>query len=230
MKNSGKKRRKKQQNRILIVVIIVLACIAAGSLIYLLSRSQHTSADRLPDEYEGQIEAVRSGTDQDNDGIDDQTDILQGALDYVATTPKYKSKYYQTGYPDDGYGVCTDVVANALRSAGYDLMTLIQEDISKDPGAYGIDEPDINIDFRRVNNLEVYFEHTAVSLTTDISEIEEWQGGDIVVFENHIGIVSDRRNENGVPYVIHHNDPLQTRYEQDILEKRDDITGHFRMK
>ena len=78
--------------------------------------------------------------------------------------------------------------------------------------------------------LEVYFEYTAVSLTTDISEIEEWQGGDIVVFENHIGIVSDRRNENGVPYVIHHNDPLQTRYEQDILEKRDDITGHFSMK
>ena len=95
MKNSGKKRRKKQQNRILIVVIIVLACIAAGILIYLISRYQHTSAERLPDEYEGQIEALRSGTDQDNDGIDDQTDILQGALDYVATTPKYKSKYYE---------------------------------------------------------------------------------------------------------------------------------------
>lgn len=53
--------------------------------------------------------------------------------------------------------------------------------------------------------------------------MEQWQGGDIVIFEKHIGIVSDRRNWDGVPYVIHHNDPWQTAYEQDILEKRTDI-------
>ena len=63
----------------------------------------------------------------------------------------------------------------------------------------------------------------------DVSEIEEWQGGDIVIFEKHIGIVSDRRNKNGVPYIIHHNDPWQTAYEQDILEKRTDIVGHYRI-
>ena len=43
--------------------------------------------------------------------------------------------------------------------------------------------------------------HTAAALTTDVSEIEEGQGGDIVIFERHIGIVSDRRNKNGVPYI-----------------------------
>ena len=58
---------------------------------------------------------------------------------------------------------------------------------------------------------------------------EQWQGGDIVIFERHIGIVSDRRNKNGVPYVIHHNDPWQTAYEQDILEERTDIVGHYRI-
>lgn len=89
---------------------------------------------------------------------------------------------------------------------------------------------DINIDFRRVKNLKVYFSHTAIGLTTDISDIEEWQGGDIVIFKNHIGIVSERRNENGIPYVIHHNNPGQTAYEQDILETRDDIVGHYRIK
>lgn len=92
-----------------------------------------------------------------------------------------------------------------------------------------MDEPDQNIDFRRVKNLRVYFSHSAISLTTDISAIEEWQGGDIVVFKNHIGIVSDRRNENGVPYVIHHNDPWQRTYEEDILEDREDIVGHYRV-
>ena len=47
--------------------------------------------------------------------------------------------------------------------------------------------------------------------------------------KRHIGVVSDRRNKNGVPYVIHHNAPWQTAYEQDILEKRTDIVGHYRI-
>lgn len=147
----------------------------------------------------------------------------------MESRPKYKSKYYRTGYPNDGYGVCTDVVAFALKNAGYDLMTLVQQDIEANPADYDIEEADQNIDFRRVKNLRVYFSHSAISLTTDISEIEEWQGGDIVIFKNHIGIVSDRRNENGVPYVIHHNDPWQRTYEEDILEDREDIVGHYRV-
>ena len=63
------------------------------------------------------IADIHSSVDKDGDGIDDQTDILQGAREYIATKPVYKSKYYSTGYPDDEYGVCTDLVANALRSA-----------------------------------------------------------------------------------------------------------------
>ena len=204
-------------------------CIAGSVCIYLSFRYQNTSAKRPSDRYDHTVEQIRSSVDQDGDGVDDQTDILQGALAYVETRPKYKSKYYQTGYPDDEYGVCTDVVANALKSAGYDLMTLVQEDISEAPADYHLEEPDANIDFRRVKNLKVFFAHRAVSLTTDVSEIEEWQGGDIVIFSRHIGVISDRRNKRGVPYVIHHNDPMQRFYEQDILESRTDIAEHYRM-
>jgi uncharacterized protein YijF (DUF1287 family) len=167
--------------------------------------------------------------DMDQDGVDDQTDILAGAVSYVETHPKYKSRYYAGGYPDDGYGTCTDVVANAMRSAGYDLMELVQEDIQKNPTNYDIDVPDANIDFRRVRNLNVYFKDTAQSLTTDVTKIEDWQGGDIVVFQNHIGIVSDRRNQKGIPYVIHHAGPFQLHYEEDILASRNDIIGHYRV-
>ena len=46
---------------------------------------------------------------------------------------------------------------------------------------------------------------------------------------DHIGIVSDHRNQNGVPYIIHHNGPWQDRYEQDILEERTNIIAHYRM-
>lgn len=207
-----------------VVVCVVGAAGAAAALRY-----QNTSPERLPDKYDGYISQIHSMSDRDQDGVDDQTDILDGALAYIASRPRYKSKYYPTGYPDDGCGVCTDVVAAALKNAGYDLMFLVEEDEQAHPEAYGIEAPDRNIDFRRVQNLKVYFGHTALSLATDLSRPEEWQGGDLVIFRNHIGIVSDRRNENGIPYVIHHNDPWQTRYEQDILESRDDIEGHYRV-
>ena len=162
------------------------------------------------------IPEIQSSIDMDGDGIDDQTDILMSARSYIAQKPIYKSKYYASGYPDDNYGVCTDVVANALKNAGYDLMQLVYDDVTAHPEDYSIDTPDIRIDFRRVANLKVYFDHTAIALTTD-------------VFQNHIGIVSDQRNSRGIPYVIHHNGRFQARYEEDILEKRDDITGHYRI-
>lgn len=170
-----------------------------------------------------------SEVDKDGDGVDDQSDLLKGVRAYIATKPVYKSVYYDTGYPDDKYGVCTDVVAQGYLAAGYDLMELVYADILEHPNDYRIEEVDKNIDFRRVRNLYVYLQHTAISLTTDVSQIAEWQGGDIVVFKNHIGIVSDRRNARGVPFVIHHGSPTQIGYEQDILEGRDDIIGHFRV-
>jgi uncharacterized protein YijF (DUF1287 family) len=214
-----------QSKKFLLLLLVVLI----GILLYFALNYQNTSSKRLEDKSTTRIETFHSSTDRDQDGIDDQTDMLQGALAYIETKPKYKSKYYVGGYPDDQYGVCTDVVANACLAAGYDLQQLVNQDIVDHPEEYDIEEPDPNIDFRRVRNLKVYFKRNAVELTTDIQRTEEWQGGDIVIFKSHIGIVSDRRNERGIPYVIHHNDPMQTQYEQDILEKRDDIVGHYRI-
>ena len=175
------------------------------------------------------IKTYTSSVDKNNNGIDDQTDILNNVREYIATNPKYKSKYYATGYPDDEYGVCTDVVAFGLKGAGYDLMELVNEDIKNNRNNYNIDAIDKNIDFRRVQNLKVYFENNAISLTTDIYDIESWQGGDIVIFQNHIGIVSNNRNKNGVAFIIHHANPFQKYYEEDILKSRDDIIGHYRV-
>ena len=175
------------------------------------------------------IETYTSKIDKDNDGLDDQTDILQNTRKYIAKHPKYKSKYYETGYPNDNYGVCTDVVAFALLDAGYDLKELVNEDIKKHKNLYNIDVIDKNIDFRRVKNLQVYFKNNAISLTTDISDIKAWQGGDIVIFKKHSGIVSDKRNKKGITYIIHHANELQINYEEDILEKRNDIVGHYRI-
>ncbi|MFV0249884.1 MAG: DUF1287 domain-containing protein [Bacilli bacterium] len=68
-----------------------------------------------------------------------------------------------------------------------------------------------------------------ISLTTNIYEIENWQAGDIVIFKGHIAIVLDKRNKNGVLFIIHHLGIYQIRYEEDILENKNDIIGHYRI-
>ena len=161
------------KKRITLIVFSVLI-IAALYVLYCFNYIPHkkyTNADF-------NIEAYKSNIDKDNDGIDDQTDILNNANNYIKTNPKYKSKYYNTGYPDDEYGVCTDVVAFALKDAGYDLMVLVNEDIK--------------------NNKELY----------DIDAVDK---------------------RKGICFVIHHANPYQIYYEEDILEHRDDIIGHYRI-
>ena len=177
------------------------------------------------------IKTYVSQYDRDNDGVDDQTDILNNVKKYILQKPKYKSKYYETGYPNDKYGVCTDVIGYGLKNAGYDLRNLVNEDIIKNMDKYNIDKIDKNIDFRRVRNLNVYFKNNCISLTTDLKKIEEWQGGDIVVFKDHIGLISDNRNKRGIPYLIHHASVTQLNYEEDVLEfyGQDYIIGHYRV-
>lgn len=218
----------------IICLLLALMLIAVGAFVAAVATGNLciTSDERLPDRYDGPaISAPVSNTaDRDGDGIPDGEDILQGALDYMATRPRYRSAYYQGGYPTDGCGVCTDLVAAACRAAGYDLRELVDADIRARPDDYADgDAPDPNIDYRRVRNLRIYFRHAATSLTTDITRIEQWQPGDIVLFSDHIGTISDRRNEAGIPYLIHHANPFQLRYEEDVLESYDDITDHFRL-
>ena len=200
---------------------VIIISIIAILLIILIPEHKYNNEDF-------KIENYVSSTDKDNDSIDDQTDILNNAKKYVQKKPKYKSKYYATGYPNDEYGVCTDVVGFALKESGYDLMTLVNEDIKLHKERYSIPEIDKNIDFRRVNNLNIYFKYNSLSFTLNPKEIMEWQGGDIVVFKKHIGIVSDKRNSKGINYVIHHAHPFQLWYEEDILEKYE-IIGHYRI-
>ena len=176
------------------------------------------------------IETYRSATDKDGDGIDDQTDILASVKAYLETKPRYKSAYYASGWPDDGFGVCTDVVAQGLLGAGYDLRELVDADRRTNPEGYEANEkPDKNIDFRRVRNLLPYFSHTAISLTVDPSKIGEWQPGDVVVWAGHVGVISEHRNYKGVPFVYHHANERQTEYEEDVLESFGEILGHFRI-
>ena len=209
---------------IIICIVLIFAIIMLLYKLSIIPHKQYTNADFS-------IKTYISNIDKDNDGVDDQTDILNNVKKYIETKPKYQSKYYNTGYPNDEYGVCTDVVGFGLKDAGYNLMELVNEDIINNEEKYNIEVIDKNIDFRRVRNLNVYFKNNNITLTTDLSKIEEWQGGDIIVFKDHIGIISDKRNKRGIPFLIHHANPMQVNYEEDVLElyDKDYIIGHYRI-
>ncbi len=209
---------------IMICIILIWIIIILLYKLNVIPHKQYTNADF-------NIETYISSIDKDNDGIDDQTDILNNVKKYIQTKPKYQSKYYNTGYPNDEYGVCTDVIGFGLKGAGYNLMELVNEHIIMNQEKYDIEIIDKNIDFRRVRNLNIYFKNNNISLTTDLSKIEEWQGGDIIVFKDHIGVISDKRNKRGIPFLIHHANPMQVNYEEDVLElyDKDYIIGHYRI-
>jgi uncharacterized protein YijF (DUF1287 family) len=97
------------------------------------------------------------------------------------------------------------------------------------PNRYDIEIPDIDIDFRRVKNLKVYFAGNEEMLTTDLQDTAAWHAGDLVLFDNHIGMVSDRHNADGIPYIIHHQSFFQLRYEEDYLSSHQP-TMHIRVR
>ena len=178
------------------------------------------------------IEVIKSEIDYDSDGIFDYQDILKGAKSEALRKPKYISEYYKDGYPPDDKGVCTDVIWRALKDAGYNLKDMIDKDIKENTNLYKrvYNNPDPNIDFRRVPNLKVFFDRKVLNLTKDIKEIKEFQPGDIVIFGNdHIAIISDIRNRKGIPYLIHNAN--QRNFEENSFErweKSRKITGHYR--
>lgn len=174
------------------------------------------------------IETLQGTVDFNQNGADDYADILAGAKKDAQNRPRYNGDYCATGYPDEDVGVCTDLVWRAFREAGYSLRSMVDADIIARPDAYEhIEKRDNNIDFRRVVNLHIFFEKYAVTLTTDVQEIDQWQPGDIVVFgaDKHIGIVSDKRNKKGQPYILHNGG--QPRREENYLP-RAEVTAHYR--
>lgn len=219
-----KHRRHRRRKRIL--PWIILPALVIG-LVFV---ARHLIPEKYYTAQELGITELHSPLDADGDGVDDWSDMMLGARDYIKTKPHYESKYYAGGYPDDGLGVCTDVIWHAFQAAGYTLKDMVDNDISENPDSYPhIEIADSNIDFRRVNSLDTFFRRHAQILTCDLDDPEQWQAGDIVVFgdRSHIGICSDRRNAAGIPFLIHHGNPIEEAVEQNYIPSHQ-VTGHYR--
>lgn len=163
--------------------------------------------------------------------------ILAGAKIQAREGAMYTVGYFKIGYPNGDLprdqGVCTDVVIRSLRRAGFDLQKLIHEDMKTRFKTYPRREkrPDSNIDHRRCPNQIWFFKTYGKTLTTTVKSqtLSQWKPGDIVYWKldnglDHTGIVSDRLNAKGEPYVIHNISQCK---EEDVLTTWK-IVGHYR--
>lgn len=130
-------------------------------------------------------------------------------------------------------GVCTDVVIRAFRLIDIDLQQAVHEDMkvnfSEYPKLWGLSTTDKNIDHRRVPNLMTYFDRQGWSINASDSS-HHFNPGDIVAWNlggglTHIGIVTTKRSENGIPLILHNIGSGQVL--EDILFDFS-IIGHYR--
>ncbi len=163
--------------------------------------------------------------------------INAAALSLTQQEVVYDPVYYSMAYPNGDVpadrGVCTDVVIRAYRMVGIDLQKEVHEDMlshfSLYPQMWGLTRPDPNIDHRRVPNLMKFFQRNGIEkqITQDPGD---YLPGDIVCWNlggavTHIGIVVDRRSEDGERYLVVHNIGAGQVLEDCLFDFR--IIGHY---
>jgi uncharacterized protein YijF (DUF1287 family) len=151
----------------------------------------------------------------------------------VTYDPSYRVVPYPSGDVPPDKGVCTDVVIRSYRALGIDLQKEVHEDMAAHfaeyPRAFGLSQPDSNIDHRRVPNLEAFFRRKGESLKVTRAPAD-YTPGDIVSWTlpsglRHIGLLTGKKAPSGNYLVIHNigrGDVLE-----DVLFEWE-ITGHFR--
>jgi len=170
------------------------------------------------------------------------TRVVEGARAQIGDV--YDARYQMLKYPGGdvkkGRGACTDVVVRAFRNADIDLQETIHRDMTAHfasyPHEWGLSSPNTDIDHRRVPNQMAFLKRHGRELSTSTAPwaLKQWQPGDIVYWNTggtlrqqlHTGIVSNRRNGRGVPFVVHNGWRC---VEEDAL-MRWKIIGHFRIE
>ena len=111
------------------IVLILVILFTLGTIFYYLDYFNLIPHKKyLADDFN--IVIIKSGRDYNDNGIDDYTDILNGAKKDAKNKPRYRSAYYNGGYPPEDEGVCTDLVWRAFREAGYSLKDMVNNDIN----------------------------------------------------------------------------------------------------
>lgn len=166
--------------------------------------------------------------------------LSEAAISIIDPSIDYDPTYFAIEYPNGDIpankGVCTDVVIRSYRKLDIDLQKEVHEDMienfSKYPNLkkWGMTKTDTNIDHRRVPNLEVFFERKGTKLTVS-EDARDYKTGEIVTWMineklPHIGIITNKKSEDGKRNLIVHNVGGGQVLEDCLFEYK--IVGHFK--
>ena len=158
--------------------------------------------------------------------------IIDPSIDY---DPAYFSIKYPNGDIPKNKGVCTDVIIRCYRKLNIDLQKEVHEDMAANFSEYpnlkkwGMTKTDTNIDHRRVPNLEVFFKRKGTKLPVS-EDAKDYKTGEIVTWMineklPHIGIITNKKSEDGKRNLIVHNVGGGQVLEDCLFEYK--IGGHY---
>ncbi|MFG6686194.1 DUF1287 domain-containing protein [Mariniflexile sp. HNIBRBA6329] len=166
--------------------------------------------------------------------------LSDAALELTKQSVMYDPSYFSIPYPNGDVpankGVCTDVVIRAYRKMGFDLQKEVHEDMKTNFSLYpkirGLKTTDKNIDHRRVPNLMTYFERQGAKKPIT-NNTKDYIPGDVVCWNlggaiTHIGIVVNKKSNDGKRYLIVHNIGSGQVLEDCLFDFK--IIGHYRFK
>jgi uncharacterized protein YijF (DUF1287 family) len=166
--------------------------------------------------------------------------LSDAALFITDPSIKYDPAYFSIKYPNGDIpankGVCTDVIIRSYRILGIDLQKEVHEDMASNFSKYpnlkkwGMKKTDTNIDHRRVPNLEVFFERKGEKLSVT-NNPADYKTGEIVTWMingklPHIGIITNKKSEDGKRNQIVHNVGRGQVLEDCLFEY--EIVGHYK--
>lgn len=146
------------------------------------------------------IKTVYSKIDYNRNGIDDYSDFLLGAKKRIN-----KSETYE------------ELIVKVFKYAGYDLDKMVDEYFA-----------DSNIDKHKNDRISLYksfINDNATRIEIDYKKRADFQPGDFLFLQDGIAILSDKRNRQGLNFVIMIENGK-------VIEKEDmrdmKISGHYR--
>jgi uncharacterized protein YijF (DUF1287 family) len=165
-------------------------------------------------------------------------DLIRAAVAQTAGRVTYDGSYRRIPYPGGDVppeiGVCTDLVVRAYRAVGVDLQVRVHEDMTRAfasyPHAWGLSQPDSNIDHRRVPNLQTYLRRRGAQRPI-ATNAAAYLAGDLVTWMlpgnvPHIGLVTDQRSPDGQRPLVAHNIGRGPQIEDMLFAFP--VTGHYR--
>ena len=187
--------KRRLKGSVILVFIIIFFCIM---VLFLLNHFVIVKEYYKASDFK--IKTIYSNIDFNKNGIDDYSDFLLGAKKVINKNEVYEN-----------------FIVKVFKYAGYDLDKMVERYYE-----------DYNLDIGKKDRISMYksfINSNALKVDVDFDKIELFQPGDFVFLQDGIGVLIDKRNKDGISFIVMINDGKVV--EEDCLEDLK-ISGHYR--